>query len=528
MNTKLTGIQSTINTKANATDVYTKQETDSVISTAISNIPATDLSGYATTSYVSTNYLSKTDASSTYATKTQLSTLSDSVETVANTADTTKNELQRFEGSMQTTLSDMGNAIASKANSTDVYTKSEVYTKTETNSAISTAINNIPTTDLSSYAKLDDSTQTITANRINTNATKAGNLTVGNTNGWHWYMFGDNSNGSVLYQKYGNTNGGYFQFNTAGLHISNTTKIELLTPLVSISGNLSVPFTKLQIGEIGKNIYDINHYYFKGPSLFYVIDNPDNSNCVIFLFLAHYTSPSIASFSFILPGYYQEISPHYIAYFVGFHYTTLEKLFYKYCYSLLSDTYFYNTQTNTIKYPLNNTLSTFTKFNIPIHFRFIQTYNGETLNWEPDEIYILDGEYSHVTHGRTIPIPFNYAFTLTSNTIADEGTQSFVFNFNLASDFTTHIYPNNTTIQALGKSTKLFCLNYEQSMDLDELCLRDGNFTFVVYYGDDPSDTTKVVVSTVGEISSNRSVITWVISPNFSVDCGSIMPYIWS
>ena len=126
MNTKLTGIQSTINTKANATDVYTKQETDSVISTAISNIPATDLSGYATTSYVSTNYLSKTDASSTYATKTQLSTLSDSVETVANTADTTKNELQRFEGSMQTTLSDMGNAIASKANSTDVYTKSEV------------------------------------------------------------------------------------------------------------------------------------------------------------------------------------------------------------------------------------------------------------------------------------------------------------------------------------------------------------------------------------------------------------------
>lgn len=47
MNTKLTSIQSTINTKANAADVYTKQETNNAISTAINNIPATDLTSYA-------------------------------------------------------------------------------------------------------------------------------------------------------------------------------------------------------------------------------------------------------------------------------------------------------------------------------------------------------------------------------------------------------------------------------------------------------------------------------------------------
>lgn len=125
-----------IDAKANSADVYSKEAADTKFETKTDF--ATTIADYSTTSAMNTAidnainnemvyHYTKTDINDLLSNK-----LDKSDESVAKVADVTS-AINEAKTELQTN-------IDAKANSTDVYTKSEVYTKTETNNEIDTAV----------------------------------------------------------------------------------------------------------------------------------------------------------------------------------------------------------------------------------------------------------------------------------------------------------------------------------------------------------------------------------------------------
>lgn len=163
-------VDSVLNSKANASDVYnktevyTKTQTDSAIKVAKDNIEL----GVSNTYETKTNVVSKVNTAKTEA-------ISSASTDATNKVNAAKNELNT--------------AINKKANSTDVYTKSETYTKDQTDSAIKVAkdaielgVKNTYETKSDVESKITTAVNNVQVGGRNSILNSTGNL--GNTNHW--------------------------------------------------------------------------------------------------------------------------------------------------------------------------------------------------------------------------------------------------------------------------------------------------------------------------------------------------------
>lgn len=176
-------IDSVIGTKANKTDVYaksevyTKSQTDSAINVAKDSINL----GVSQTYETKTNVTSKVNTAKTEA-------VNSAVATSKSYADTKKAEAISTASTDATNKvnyakTELNTAINKKANSTDVYTKTEVYTKAQTDSAIKVAKDEINLGVKNTYE-----TKTNVENKISTavNNVQIGgrNLAIGTSDSW--------------------------------------------------------------------------------------------------------------------------------------------------------------------------------------------------------------------------------------------------------------------------------------------------------------------------------------------------------
>ena len=136
-------VDSAIGTKANKTDVYvksevyTKAQTDSAINIAKDSINL----GVSQTYETKTNVTSKINTAKTEAVNSAVATSKSYADTKkAEAISTASTDATNKVNSAKTELN---TAINKKANSTDVYTKTEVYTKAQTDSAIKVAKDSI-------------------------------------------------------------------------------------------------------------------------------------------------------------------------------------------------------------------------------------------------------------------------------------------------------------------------------------------------------------------------------------------------
>ena len=136
-------VDSAIGTKANKTDVYvksevyTKAQTDSAINIAKDSINL----GVSQTYETKTNVTSKINTANTEAVNSAVATSKSYADTKkAEAISTASTDATNKVNSAKTELN---TAINKKANSTDVYTKTEVYTKAQTDSAIKVAKDSI-------------------------------------------------------------------------------------------------------------------------------------------------------------------------------------------------------------------------------------------------------------------------------------------------------------------------------------------------------------------------------------------------
>ena len=176
-------IDSVIGTKANKTDVYsksevyTKSQTDSAIQVAKDSINL----GVSQTYETKTNVTSKINTAKTEAVNSAVATSKSYADTKkAEAISTASTDATNKVNSAKTELN---TAINKKANSTDVYTKTEVYTKAQTDSAIKVAKDSIELGVKNTYE-----TKTNVENKISTavNNVQIGgrNLAIGTSDSW--------------------------------------------------------------------------------------------------------------------------------------------------------------------------------------------------------------------------------------------------------------------------------------------------------------------------------------------------------
>lgn len=144
-----TAVDTALAGKANTADVYTKTEVDDAIENAVSNIPAID--AYTKTE-VNGLLAGKADAATTY-TKTEVDAKADaltgSISTEVARATAAEEALEDGVKALETSVGSLQTAVALKANTADVYTKSDtdamlllkadksdVYTKTATDTLL--------------------------------------------------------------------------------------------------------------------------------------------------------------------------------------------------------------------------------------------------------------------------------------------------------------------------------------------------------------------------------------------------------
>ena len=161
-------VQSSIDAKANSSDVYnktetyTKSETDSKINIAKDAINLGVSQTYETKTNVESMVTSTLGSAKSYADTKKTEAI-----TAASTDATSKVNAAKTE---------LNTAIAKKANSSDVYNKTETYTKSETDSKINIAKDAINLGVSQTYETKENTTSKIT-NAIN-------NIQVGGTNLW--------------------------------------------------------------------------------------------------------------------------------------------------------------------------------------------------------------------------------------------------------------------------------------------------------------------------------------------------------
>ncbi len=166
-NDAITSANNTLN--STIANYYTKAQTDSQINVAKDAITQSVSSTYETKTNVETKVNTTLNSAKSYADTKKSEAISSAATDAANKVNSAKNELNT--------------AINKKANSADVYKKTEVYTKNETNSQITTAKNEINQSVSNTYE-----TKTNVTTKLNNLSVSATNLMDNSaplsTSGW--------------------------------------------------------------------------------------------------------------------------------------------------------------------------------------------------------------------------------------------------------------------------------------------------------------------------------------------------------
>ena len=518
-----------LNTKANAADVYTKQETDNAISTAIDNIPDPDLSSYATKSYVDT----------TFATKSEVTTVSNTANGALTKAILVEKDLEDFETHANTTFATK-TELNTKANAADVYTKQE------TDSAISTAISSIPDPDLSSYAKKYDRSQDITANSLrtwsnntnwwvgmNSNNSQGGVIQYSWVNHWTVDAFHLRSGGiDVIQPLYATT------LNTTVLTIGNDNNnpiISSITGTTSEAGQntslytsgkvdeiVTMDFDHLQIGEIAKYHKTIN-YYQKITTNFplRIYNSTSTSVVIIFMFL----NSQINQLLLLRPSRHINADNNRTMFIISVPFTDISNFFLKYYYANSDKTlqntnylpftgYDYFTETPINIYP--NKLLVEPNKTLSVLLQWV-TESSSSVTASPEDIFVrnLATSFTPSNFNGVIILPFVNLIGFQDNSpLNSDGTQISFVMFENVNTFNKVFY--RTTTDAISNHYGL-CLEFQGLAGAASL----NNLSFTLKLSDDNST---VLWQASGTISNY--LITWTDTNVFTLDYPYITTYL--